>query len=45
MDILELIEPIVNSKNLIESYSGKAQIGDVAKPLKAKRNARKGKGI
>jgi hypothetical protein len=45
MAILELIEPIVNSKNQLVSNAGNLQIKDESKPLTTKRNVRKGKGL
>lgn len=45
MDILELIEPIIDSKVQVESNMSRPQITNVAKPLKTKKNVRKGKGL
>ena len=45
MDILELIEPIIDSKFQAETNASKLQIQDVTKPLKTKKDVRKGKGL
>jgi len=45
MAILELIEPIVNSKIQIVSNAVSPQIKNKSKSLKTKRNVKKGKGL
>jgi hypothetical protein len=45
MAILELIEPIVLSKNQVVSNAANPQIKNVAKPIKTKRNLKKSKGL
>jgi hypothetical protein len=45
MAILELIEPIINSKTQMVSNVGNHQIKDGSMPLKTKKNFRKGKGL